>query len=66
MNDARRILGNLASVPTYNTTTDKATAKSLSESVFCNLEGDLRRIRVKSLGLDVYKVWSEPFFDKRT
>lgn len=66
MNDSHRVLSNLASMPAYNTTTDKATAKSLleSESVFCN--GDLRRIRVKSLGLGVYKVWSEPFFDKKT
>lgn len=57
----QRILNNLSSVPEYHITTDKITAKKLleSESVFCN--GDLRNIKVKHLGLGVYKVFSKPF-----
>ncbi len=57
--EVSRILGNLSSMPGWNTTTDKATAKKVLESewVFCN--GDMRDIRVKHLGLGVYKIFSE-------
>lgn len=57
--EVSRILNCLSSHAGWNTTTDKATARAVLESewVFCN--GDMRDIRVKHLGVDVCKVYSE-------
>lgn len=54
-----RLLNNLSSMPGFNGTTNRKVAKKLLENewVFCN--GDIREIRVKNLGLGVYKFWSE-------
>ena len=59
MDEFTRILGNLARVENYTTTTDKDTARRLivTDNVFCN--GDLRDIQVKSKGLGVYKISSK-------
>ncbi len=58
--EVTRIFHNLCVMPSWSTTTNRATAKRVLESewVFCN--GDMRDIRVKHLGLGVYKVYSEP------
>ncbi len=57
--EVTRWLHNLSVNPGWNGTTNKAVARALLETewVFCN--GDIRDIRVKSLGLGVYKVWTE-------
>lgn len=57
--EVTRWLNNLSVMPSWNGTTSKAVAKSLLEPewVFCN--GDIRDVRVKHLGLGVYKVWTE-------
>lgn len=58
--EAHRHMHNLCSMATYSATMDKATAKQLLqvEWVFCH--GEARNIKVKHLGLGVYKVYSEP------
>jgi hypothetical protein len=60
MTEVARHLSNLSSVPGWNLTTDKVTARALlaHEWVFC--QGDMRDICVRHLGLGVYKVWTEP------
>lgn len=57
--EVNRWLHNLAVMPGWNGTTNKAVAKKLLESewLFCN--GSVRTIRVKPLGLGVYKVFTE-------
>jgi len=60
LQEVHRILCNLSSMPGFHTTTNRATAAAVvgHETVFCN--GDLRNIRLKSLGAGVYKIYSEP------
>jgi hypothetical protein len=52
-------LRGLSSMPAWNTTTTKEVARKLlkSELIVCN--GDIRDVKVKHLGLGVYKVYSE-------
>ena len=56
--EVSRTLHNLSVYRDWNTTVDRATAKALLEYewVFCN--GYMRDIRVKHLGLGVYKVFT--------
>ncbi len=51
-------MNNMASMPSWSTTTDRATAQALLkyEWIFCR--SDRRDIRVKHLGLGVYKVYT--------
>ena len=57
--EVSRHLNHASVMPGWNATMNRATAKRLLESewVFCN--GDMRDIRVKHLGLGVYKVYTE-------
>lgn len=54
-----RHLHNFSVMPGWNSTANKEVARKLLESewVFCN--GDMRDIRVKHMGLGVYKVYTE-------
>ena len=53
------ILCTMSSLPLWNTTTDKATAKAVLETEFVFCYGEIRDIRVKHLGIGVYKVFTE-------
>lgn len=57
--EVSRHLHNFSTMPDWSFTTNRATAKKMLESewVFCN--GDMRDIKVKHLGLGVYKVYTE-------
>ena len=57
--EVTRTLHNMAVMPGWNTTANRAVARRLLESewLFCN--GDIRDIRVTHLGLGVYKVYTE-------
>ena len=57
--EVSRWLHNLASFPGWSGTTDRATAKALLESEWLFCHGDMRDIRVKHMGLGVYRVWTE-------
>lgn len=57
--EVNRILNNLSSFALSNTTCDKATAKAVLEHEYVFCRGDMRDIRVKHLGVGVYKVYSE-------
>lgn len=57
--EVSRLLNCLSGIPLFTTTTDKATARKVLESefVFCN--GLMRDIKVKHLGVGVYKLYSK-------
>jgi len=57
--EVSRFQHNLASMPGWNGTTNRAVAKALLETEWLFCRGDIRDIRVKHLGLGVYKVYTE-------
>lgn len=64
-NEVHRIMSFLCSMAAATSTTDRKTAKEIlmSETLFCN--GELREIKVKHLGVGVYKVFTVPFKHKK-
>ena len=57
--EVSRLLNCLSGMALFTTTTDKTTARKVLESefVFCN--GLIRNIKVKHLGVGIYKLYSE-------
>lgn len=56
--EVSRILNCLSGIAAFTTTTSKAIAKRLLEFEFVFCYGDIRDIKVKALGLGVYKIYS--------
>lgn len=62
--EVSRHLGNLSSIPGWNLTTDRATARAVLEHEWVFCRGDRRDIRVTHLGLGVYKVYTVKWEDE--
>lgn len=59
--ELQRILYNLAVMPAFNTTTNKAVAKEILSRGWFICQGYMRKPKAKHIGLGVYEISSTPY-----